>query len=151
MSLTIRRVTDAAAAESALSRTAGCSRAVIELPAVLARSNIHLMVAYDGAEPVGSVIAYELPRLLRAGTGMLLYSIDVATNHRRKGVGKALIAALQDVARDRGCDATWLLTNASNGAAMALYSAAGGRRPNADDAMWEFPLGDAPDAPPPTD
>jgi ribosomal protein S18 acetylase RimI-like enzyme len=135
----IQRVTDPVAAELALAATAGCARSASGLGAVLPRSDIHLLVAYDGDTPLGAVLGYELPRLLREGTGMLLYSIDVAEPHRQRGIGKALIATLREIAADRGCDATWLLTNTSNEAAMRLYESAGGKRPNQDDAMWEFP------------
>ena len=140
----IRRETDAAAAARALRAAAGKSRETTEFDALLRRDDVHLLVAHDAGSPVGTVIAYELPRLLRRGTGMLLYSIDVAAAHRRRGVGTALITALRRLAGDRGCDAVWLLTNASNEPAMGLYERAGGRRPNGDDVMWEFPpLGDS--------
>jgi ribosomal protein S18 acetylase RimI-like enzyme len=133
----VRREADPDAAKAALAAAAGTARDAAELASVLPREDVHLLVAHDGGVPVGVVIGYELPRLLRAGTGMLLYSIDVAATHRRRGVGRALVAGLRELARERGCDATWLLTNASNEPAMALYAAAGLVRPNPDDVMWE--------------
>lgn len=142
MTLAIRRVTDAVAAHEALQAAAGTARAPDELAGVLAREDLHVLAAYDGDVPVGTVIAYELPRALRRGTGMLLYSIDVAAPHRRKGVGTALVAALRDLAEARGCETIWLLTTGANRAAMGLYARAGMRRPHPDDVMWEMPLGD---------
>ena len=45
---------------------------------------------------------------------------------QRRGVGRAVMAALVDHARNIGCTEAWVLTDADNDAARGLYAAAGG-------------------------
>ena len=45
------------------------------------------------------------------------------------------------IARESGVDRMWVLTNASNAAAMRLYESSGAGRTNPDDVMWEWTIG----------
>jgi len=99
----------------------------------------HAVAAYVGTAPVGLAYAYELPRLKSDAAALLLYEIDVLEDHRRHGVGTALINALQAIAHERYLDSTWLLTDDGNPAALALYAGTGGRRNDVDQVMFEFP------------
>ena len=102
-------------------------------------SDHHLaIVALEGRTPVGWVYGYELPRVERDEAMVLLYEIDVAASHRRRGIGTELVRRFRDLA---GAP-VWLLTNESNAAAMALYRGAGGVRPHDDDAMFRFRIGE---------
>ena len=47
---------------------------------------------------------------------------------QRRGAGSALVAALRDLARERGCYGMWVLTDDDNEAALATYTSAGGGR-----------------------
>ena len=62
----------------------------------------HLLLAYEGDEPVGFVTGMELthPGL---GTEMFLYELGVDEAFRRRGIGAALVAALRDLASELGC------------------------------------------------
>jgi len=111
------------------------------LRAWLADPSRHLVVAADDAgAPIGWVYAYELPRLKTSRSGALLYEIDVAEPHRKKGVAREMIEKLLRVVRARGVDRMWVLTNVSSEPAMRLYESLGATRTNPDDAMWEWPL-----------
>ena len=46
--------------------------------------------------------------------------------HRGRGIGKALVTALRDLAREKGCYDMWVLTEDDNEAALRTYRAAGG-------------------------
>lgn len=96
----------------------------------------------DDANVMGFAFGYELPRRHGAATSLFVYEVDVAPAARREGVGGALLRALSDAAVERGIEEGFVLTNASNAAAMALYESVGGKRPYADDVMWDlsFPL-----------
>jgi len=59
---------------------------------------------------------------------MFLYELGVEEAFRRRGVGWALVAALTDLARDRGCYGMWVVTGEDNPAAVATYQRAGGTR-----------------------
>ena len=57
------------------------------------------------------------------GTEMFLYELGVDDAARGQGVGKALVAALRDLAEERGCYGMWVLTDADNEAALRTYQA----------------------------
>jgi ribosomal protein S18 acetylase RimI-like enzyme len=104
---------------------------------VLHDQRTFLLVAFDGEQPVGFVLAHELPRRHGDPTQLLLYEVDVAESHHRRGIGKALLDELASIARERGIVEGWVLTDEDNEAAMALYRSAGGILPRLV-TMWEF-------------
>ena len=59
------------------------------------------------------------------GTEMFLYELGVAEEHRRQGIGRALVVALADLARGRGCYGMWVGVDVDNDAAQATYLAGG--------------------------
>ncbi len=67
-------------------------------------SPIVLLVALDADRPVGAI------GIERFGTTGLLRSLVVAPGHRRAGVGRALVAALEDLAQRDGLELMVLLT-----------------------------------------
>lgn len=90
----------------------------------LAEPAHHLCLAYEGDEPVGFVSGVELTHPDK-GTEMFLYKLAVDDRFRRRGIGSALVAALVDLARTRGCYGMWVLTEADNSAALATYKSNG--------------------------
>ena len=94
-------------------------------------------MAVEGGEAVGFIYGHVLRRF--EATSFFIYSVDVAETHRWRGIGKAIMAALSaETARGRW-DEMFVLTNRSNGAAMALYASAGGVTPEPDDVvMFDF-------------
>jgi ribosomal protein S18 acetylase RimI-like enzyme len=95
------------------------------------------LVAFEDGEPVGFVLAHHLPRRHDPPAKLLVYEVDVAEAHQRQGVGKALLAELAEIARERGIRHGWVLTDDDNAAGMALYRSAGGREPR-EVIEWEF-------------
>jgi ribosomal protein S18 acetylase RimI-like enzyme len=92
----------------------------------LAEPNHHLLIAYRGDEPVGFVSGVETTHPDK-GTELFLYELGVDEPARRQGVGRALVAALADLARERGCYGMWTGTESTNAAALATYRSAGAR------------------------
>jgi [ribosomal protein S18]-alanine N-acetyltransferase len=90
----------------------------------LAEPTAHLGVAYEDGQPVGFVSGVETTHPDK-GTEMFLYELAVDERHRRRGIGTALVRALAERARERGCYGMWVLTDRSNEAAMATYRRAG--------------------------
>ncbi|MEY2463456.1 MAG: hypothetical protein QOH64_1594 [Acidimicrobiaceae bacterium] len=90
----------------------------------LDQPNHHLCIAYEDAEPAGFVSGIEMAHPDK-GTEMFLYELGVDDAFRGRGVGKALVARLADLARERGCYGMWVLTDADNAAAIATYESAG--------------------------
>ena len=59
------------------------------------------------------------------GTEMFVYELEVSPEARLRGVGTALVRALAEVARERGCYGMWVGTEPDNAAALATYRRAG--------------------------
>lgn len=94
------------------------------------------VVAIESGHPVGFIYGFVLRRFEKIS--FFIYSVDVADRFRRRGIGKAMLHALTQHAKNAGWDEMFVFTSASNAAAMALYSSAGGVRPNVDDVMFDF-------------
>ncbi len=104
---------------------------------LLADPRTLMLVAFDGERPVGFVLAHELPRRHGDRSKLFVYEVDVAQSHRRRGIASALLARLAERARERGIRAGFVLTEADNGPANALYRDAGAST-EAVNVLWEF-------------
>jgi len=105
----------------------------------LADPTHHLVLARDGDSTVGFVSGVETTHPDK-GTEMFLYELAVEDAHRGRGVGSALVRALGDLARARGCYGMWVLTDDDNAAALATYRAAGAGDPEPTVMLtWTFP------------
>jgi ribosomal protein S18 acetylase RimI-like enzyme len=103
----------------------------------LADDRTHLFVAHeDGDDLVGFVVANELLHRHTFTRMLIVYEVGVAEQHRRRGVGRALLDAVRALAVERGIPEGFVLTEATNTPAMALYAAAGGTR--LDAVEWDF-------------
>jgi ribosomal protein S18 acetylase RimI-like enzyme len=109
--------------------------------ALLADPRSLMLVALDGERPVGLVVAHELPRRHGDRAKLFVYEVDVAESHQRRGIGKAMLARLAELARERGIRIGFVLTDPDNGPANALYRSAGGAT-NKMVVEWEFPYED---------
>jgi len=104
----------------------------------LASEGHHLLVALEDDVAVGFVSGVETTHPDK-GTEMFLYELSVAPEHRNRGVGRALVGALADLARGRGCYGMWVGTEADNAAALATYRAAGAGSPEPSVTLtWTF-------------
>jgi ribosomal protein S18 acetylase RimI-like enzyme len=103
----------------------------------LADQDLVSVVAVDGGEVVGFIYGHVLRRF--EAVSFFIYSVDVADTHRRRGIAKAMMAALSAQTAQGRWDEMFVLTNRSNAAAMALYARAGGVVPDPDDVvMFDF-------------
>jgi ribosomal protein S18 acetylase RimI-like enzyme len=97
----------------------------------LARDGHHLLMAFDeaaaGAPAVGFVSGVETTHPDK-GTEMFLYELSVAEGARNRGIGRALVSALAELAEENGCYGMWVLTDDDNPAAVRAYEAAGGQQ-----------------------
>ena len=106
----------------------------------LADDRHHLLVAYDGDAPAGFVTGVELLHPDKPGPEMFLYELGVDGAFRGRGIGRALVEALAELAWGRGCYAVWALTDDANAAATATYQAAGAsRQPESVMFVWDRP------------
>jgi len=98
----------------------------------------HLLFAVvDGAD-VGFISGVETTHPDK-GTEMFLYELGVDESAQGQGVGKALVAALTDLAVECGCYGMWVTTEADNIAALATYRSAGAGDPDPGVVLtWTF-------------
>jgi ribosomal protein S18 acetylase RimI-like enzyme len=106
----------------------------------LADERHHLLIAYEDDRPAGFISGVELLHPDKRGREMFLYELGVHEEFRERGIGRALVEALLQLAWKRGCYGAFVLTDEANVAAMATYRGAGGRR-EPDSAMiaWDRP------------
>ena len=103
-----------------------------------ASPNHHLCVAYVDGASAGFVSGVEMCHPDK-GSEMFLYELGVDEGFRGRGIGAALVSALADFARGRGCYGMWVLTDADNDAAMSTYRRAGGNEPSQQTMIdWRF-------------
>ena len=99
--------------------------------ALLADERTTFVAAFDGDTPIGFAFGYVLPRRHGKPTIFFVYEIDVDERYRRQGIGRRLMEELLF-----GHEEAFVLTDAGNDAAMALYASLGGTR--VDSVMWDF-------------
>ena len=87
------------------------------------------VLATKGSDPVGYAVAYVLSRIDRSAPMILLYEVEVSPAYRRRGVGRALVNAVRDIARQAGACKMWTLADQGNAAALRLYASCGGLEP----------------------
>jgi ribosomal protein S18 acetylase RimI-like enzyme len=99
--------------------------------ALLSDDRTIFVAAFDGDTPVGFAFGYVLPRRHGGPTIFFVYELGVDEGYRRRGIGRRLMEELLF-----GQEEAFVLTDAANEAAMALYASLGGTR--VDSVMWDF-------------
>lgn len=109
------------------------------MAALLADDRNHLIGVFSDQRLVGYALGYQLQRIDGRGPMMLLYEIEVAEDHRRRGIGRALVEELKRACRDRQFAKMFVFTEESNGAARALYASTGAERADPDTVTFWYP------------
>lgn len=104
--------------------------------ALLADERTIFLAAFQGAEPVGFVFGYDLPRRHGKPSILFVYELEVSTAFRRQGIATRLMNELRRIARARGTEDSFVLTEPDNAAANELYASLGGVRQ--ETVMWDF-------------
>ena len=98
----------------------------------------HLFIAYSDREPVGFVSGVEMTHPDK-GTEMFLYELAVSEDHRKRGIGTALVTALRELAQENGCYDMWVLTDDANEPALKTYRKSGSSESSAHVMlMWRL-------------
>jgi len=99
-----------------------------------------LVVALDNNVVVGFVSAVIYLHPDKPAPELWINEIGVAPTHQRHGIGKRLLQAMLEEARQSGCTEAWVLTERENTAAMMLYNSAAGDETLPDPTMFTFKL-----------
>jgi len=100
---------------------------------LLARPDFHAVAALYEDEVIGGLTAYELEMYTEAATELFIYEVGVAAEHRRQGVGRALIDFARKLCISRSLSALYVPAMADDTRAVAFYQATGLKR---EDVAW---------------
>ena len=106
----------------------------------LADPRHHIAVAMDDGVVVGFASGVQYVHPDKPRPELWINEVGVASTHRGRGAGKAVLDALLRHGRALGCGEAWVLTDRDNTAAMRLYASAGGEEYRPDPVMFEFDL-----------
>lgn len=96
----------------------------------LADDGHHCLVASVESQPVGFVTGVAIHHPDK-DTEMLLYELGVDAAWRGRGIGRALVGALRDLAAERGMRGVWVLAETDDEVALRTYRSAGASREDA--------------------
>ena len=107
---------------------------------ILARSEVHLLIASREDATVGFVLAFEQPHLRGGPPALVIEEIGVSEKERRKGVGRELIEGLWSVARERGLENAFAVISSEDRDGRAFFEASGGRASRKNGNIVHFPV-----------
>jgi GNAT superfamily N-acetyltransferase len=105
----------------------------------------HLVVARCEGVVVGMASAFHYVHPDKAPQ-LFIVEVGVTETHRRRGIAQRMLERLVHLAGELGCTEAWVLTDAGNAAANALYRAAGADVPAASSLMYTIPIRSRPGA-----
>ena len=85
------------------------------------------LVAYVDGKMAGAIAAYELVKFEAERSEIYIYDLAVIERYRRQGVATALIAAVQEIGRDKGAWVVFVQADPPDEPAVALYDKLGTR------------------------
>ncbi|MDQ6601423.1 MAG: GNAT family N-acetyltransferase [Chloroflexota bacterium] len=97
-----------------------------------------LLLAYRGDTLCGLLIAYRLQCLDGRRAQLFIDEVDVHEDSWRRGVGRAMLASIMQIAREMDAGEVWVQTHASNAPAVGLYRAVGGVPEDSDETIVSF-------------
>jgi aminoglycoside 3-N-acetyltransferase I len=98
------------------------------LTRLLTEQHFIALVAMNGEEAVGGLVAYELDKFEQDRREIYIYDLAVAENHRRRGVATRLIGKLSKIASERNVYAIFVQADTDDGPAIALYESLGTKK-----------------------
>lgn len=103
--------------------------------------NTFLIAAFEHERPVGQAWGVHI-RYPNGRQMTYLHHIEVAADHRDRGIGSMLMDAAFDLASRRGSAKFWLSTGMHNTSAQRLYDRLGGDRKELGDVNYWWDLTD---------
>ncbi len=105
---------------------------------LLAAGSTEVLLGGEPGDAAGVAVLRFRPSLWSAAEECYLAELYVAPDHRGSGLGRALLRACVERARERGCDVIDLATSEDDVAARHLYEAAGFRRTEGEGGPLTF-------------
>ena len=95
------------------------------IPGFIEHGRARVFLAYEGDEPAGLALCFVGFSSFKAQPLINVHDLAVAPKFRGRGIGKALLDAVADHARQAGCCKVTLEVRADNVKALELYRRAG--------------------------
>jgi GNAT superfamily N-acetyltransferase len=108
---------------------------------LLARADVHIVVALEDDAPIGHMLAFELPRLRDDDPVLVIDEVAVADDRRREGIASRLAKALFDVAVVGGVKHVIGFAASDDRAVRAFYRSIGGEPAKDESGVFEFEIG----------
>ena len=105
------------------------------IPGLVGHGGARVFLAFEGDRPVGLAICFLGFSTFRARPLLNIHDIAVDPAFRGRGIGQALLAAVEQEARQLGCCKVTLEVRADNVVAQAAYRRAG-FGPSSDPETW---------------
>jgi aminoglycoside 3-N-acetyltransferase I len=93
---------------------------------LLGRADFWAIAAFVGDDIIGGITAHTLPMTRTESSEIFIYDVAVREDHRRKGVGRQLMTALQEGARAVGIYDLFVPADDDDIHALDFYRALGG-------------------------
>jgi aminoglycoside 3-N-acetyltransferase I len=91
------------------------------LAAFLADDRNVVLIAKEGDEVVGGLVGYVLPKFRIEKSELYIFDLAVSPRQHRKGIGKGLMKYSGQVAREVGCEITYLFADHEEVPAVPFY------------------------------
>jgi GrpB-like predicted nucleotidyltransferase (UPF0157 family)/GNAT superfamily N-acetyltransferase len=100
--------------------------AAVQLGRLLDRDDAGVLVyAADDGEPIGLIAYHVFDLVYRARPQCRITALSVRADRRRRGIARALLEAVEAIARQRGCVRVELTTRPGRDDALSFYTACG--------------------------
>ena len=110
------------------------------IPGLIAHGGALVFLAYVGARPVGMALCFRGFSSFKAKPLINIHDLAVRPECRGQGIGRQLLAAVEEHARQLGCCKVTLEVRADNARAQAAYRRAGFRSTEPETLFWGQPL-----------
>ncbi len=107
---------------------------------LLRHGGARVFLAYEAEQPVGMALCFVGFSSFKARPLVNIHDIAVRPESRGQGVGRALLAAVEEHARAAGCCKVTLEVRADNVRAQRAYQAAGFQSTQPQTWFWSRPL-----------
>jgi len=97
-----------------------------DLRRLLRRDDFWAVAAIGEGGLLGGLTAHTLPMTRTSGSEVFIYDVAVAEEHRRKGIGRALLACLRELAAEKGIGVVFVGADLEDSEALAFYRGLGG-------------------------
>ena len=96
------------------------------LKTLLSRKSFWALAAKSGSEILGGLTAHEIPMSKKEGSEIFIYDIAVASQYRRKGIGRKLVASVLTLASQEDVSEAFVLASDEDTHAIDFYRRLGG-------------------------